>query len=74
LIPYKPSPTPNEVYETKEIEDNIAKNVIDHLSDGAPLYDMITLDFNMKAMVAFDAGRRSCESGVIETAEEPFQG
>lgn len=74
LIPYKPSPIPNEVYETKEIEDNIAKNVIDHLSDGAPLYDMITLDFNMKAMVAFDAGRRSCESGVIETAEEPFQG
>lgn len=74
LIPYKPSPTPNEVYETKEIEDSIAKNVIDHLLDGTPLYDMITVDFNMKAMVAFDAGRRSCESGVIETAEEPFQG
>ena len=27
----------------------------------------------MKAMAAFDAGIRSCESGNIETAEEPFQ-
>lgn len=74
LVPYQPSPAPNEVYETQPIEDNIAKNVIDHLLDGTPLHELITLDFNMKAMVAFDAGRRSCESGAIEMAEEPTQG
>ena len=73
LIPYRPSPQPNEVYETEPIEDNIAKNVIEHIVYKKPLFDMISLDFNMKAMAAFDAGRRSCESGAIEPAEEPFQ-
>lgn len=73
LIPYQPSPLPNEVYETEPAEDNIAKNVIEHFADKKPLFEMITLEFNMKAMAAFDAGIRSCESGNIETAEEPFQ-
>ena len=72
LIPYQPSPTPNEVYVTEPIEDNIALNVLEHLLDGKELHEMLTPEFNMKAMAAFDAGRRSCESGVPEYTEEPF--
>ncbi len=73
LLPYKPSPAPNEVFVTEPIEDNIALNVINHLTKGEPLHELITPEFNMKAMVAFDAGIRSCESGMIENAAEPFQ-
>ncbi|MBQ7900541.1 MAG: hypothetical protein IJ365_01075, partial [Clostridia bacterium] len=66
LIPYKPSPTPNEVYDTQPIEDNIALNVADFIQKGEPLFDMVTAEFNMKVMVAFDAGIRSCNSGKAE--------
>lgn len=74
LIPYKPSPSPNEVHETQPTENMLAKNIIDHYTDGAPLHELLTLDFNMRAMAAFDAGRRSCESGMIENTIDPFQG
>lgn len=73
LIPYQPSPEPNEVFMTEPISDNIASNVINHILDGEPLFEIVTPEFNMKAMAAFDAGIRSCESGMPETAEEPFQ-
>ena len=55
------------------IEDNIALNVINYIIKGEPLFEMVTPEFNMKAMAAFDAGIRSCESGMPELAEEPFQ-
>ena len=32
--------------------------------------DMITAEFNMKVMVAFDAGIRSCDSGIAEEGTE----
>ena len=72
LKPYQPSPTPNEVYKTEPIEDNIAKNTIEHILDNVPLHELITLDFNIKAMAAFDAGGRSCETGNIENTIELF--
>ena len=48
-------------------------NIWNFLHDGKPLHQMITAEFNMKIMAAFDAGRRSCESGVTEYTYEPFQ-
>ena len=73
LIPYQPSPEPNEVYVTEPLNENIASNVINYIIKGEPLFEMVTPEFNMKAMAAFDAGIRSCESGMPELAEEPFQ-
>lgn len=73
LVPYTPSPTPNEVYDTVPISDDLASNIIGFLKRGEPLFEMITADFNMKAMAAFDAGRRSCETGMMEAAEDLFQ-
>lgn len=73
LIPYQPSPEPNEVYVTEPLNENIASNVINYIIKGEPLFEMVTPEFNMKAMAAFDAGIRSCESGMSELAEEPFQ-
>ena len=73
FIPYRPTPEPNEVYVMGPIEDNLAANVIHFLLDGEPLFEMITPEFNMRAQAILDAGRRSCESGQIEYAEEPLQ-
>lgn len=73
LIPYQPSPTPNEVYMTEPIPDNIARCVLDFIRQDQPLFEMVTAAFNMKVMAAFDAGRRSCETGNPEAAAEPFQ-
>lgn len=73
LKPYTPSPSPNEVYVAEPLDDNIALNVIRFITENAPLYEMITADFNMKAQAAFDAGRRSCETGRLEPVIDPFQ-
>ncbi len=74
LLRYKPSPDPDEVYDTsKDTCESMAENVVHHLRDGAPLHELLDVTFNMKVMAAFDAGRRSCESGQIETAIDPFQ-
>ena len=70
---YKPSPAPDEVFAAEPIEDNIGLNVLDFLQKGKPLYELVTAEFNMKAMAAFDAGIRSCKSGNIEPCEEPFE-
>ena len=72
LVPYKPSPLPNEIYDTEPMSENIAINVIRHLKYDEPLNEMVTPEFNMKVMAAFDAGIRSCETGRFETAAEPF--
>lgn len=66
FLPYKPSPAPDAVYDVSEIEDNLALNVINFILKGTPLFEMITADFNIKAMAALDAGIRSCESGKSE--------
>lgn len=66
FLPYSPSPAADEVYEVGEIEDNLAFNVLNFVSKGTPLFEMITAEFNIKAMAALDAGIRSCETGIIE--------
>lgn len=73
LKPYVTSPGPDEIFEAGEPGiEGLAKNVIDFLIDKKPLHELVTPEFNMKAMCAFDAGRRSCESGQVEAAEFPF--
>ncbi|MDP4133324.1 MAG: Gfo/Idh/MocA family oxidoreductase [Bacillota bacterium] len=73
LKPYQPSPTPTEVFQTEgQNNRDMAINIINHIEKGVPLHELLTLDFNMKAMTALDAGIRSCESGNIENTIEPF--
>ncbi len=73
LIPYVPSPEPNEVIKVEDCADNIARNTIDFITKASPLFELVTPEFNMKVMAAFDAGRRSCVSGQAELVKEPFQ-
>ena len=53
--------------------ESLASHLLKHFNEGEPLFEMLSAEFNMKMMCAFDAGRRSCESGMIEKAEDPFQ-
>ncbi len=73
LAPYQPSTTPNQVFETAPVTEDIISCAVDFIREGKPLFEMITPEFNMKAMAAFDAGRRSCQSGMVETTIDPFQ-
>lgn len=74
LKPYQTSPEPDEVYEVGGPKvDGLAQNIIEHFTNGQPLHELLTPEFNMRMMAAFDAGRRSCESGQIEKAIDPFQ-
>ena len=73
LKPYVQSPAPDKVYTCDELKDSIALNVVNHIEKGMPLHELITADFNMKAMAAFDAGIRSCETGTTENTIDPFQ-
>lgn len=73
LIPYQPSPKPNAVYVPDAVEESLGTNLIALVREGKPVYEMLSADFNMKVMSAFDAGIRSCNSGMVEMAEEPFQ-
>ncbi len=60
---------PDEVYNSvpwNNTTDNIALNMYNHIVNGTPLNEMITPEFNIKALAALDAGIRSCESGVTE--------
>ena len=72
LKPYQPSPKPTQVFDTKNSEENIAANVLNHIENGAPLFEMLTPDFNLRAMAALDAGIRSCETGQIVYTDDPF--
>lgn len=72
LKPHQPSPAPTAVYVPEETGESIATNLIDLIRNGKPVYEMLSADFNMKVMSAFDAGIRSCKSGNVELAEEPF--
>lgn len=72
LTPHLPSIDPDEIYPTGPQTEDVVTNVLNHWNNGTPLHELITPEFNMKAMVAIDAGTRSCETGCIETAAEPF--
>lgn len=71
--PYVPTPDPEEEYACEPGTDNLKDNVLNFILHGQPLNEMITADFNMKAQAALDAGRRSCESGMVEETIDPFQ-
>lgn len=45
-------------------------NLYDHLKEGEPLREMITPEFNIKALAALDAGIRSSYSGKWETTRK----
>lgn len=60
---------PDEVYKCCGMDDDLPKNVYEHLVNSKPLHELLTLDFNMKAQAAFDAGIRSCDSGNTEKTE-----
>ena len=58
--------SPYQDIDTQPIEDNIALNLSEFILDNKPLFEMVTVDFNMKVMGLLDAGIRSCESGKTE--------
>ena len=70
--PYVPTPDAEEVYELENSKMNLADNVINFITKGEPLHELLTADFNMKAQAALDAGKRSCESGIEEKTETWF--
>ena len=70
---YRPSCEPTDVYAFDPAVDGVANNMVNHILKGTPIHELTTPEFNMKAMAAFDAGIRSCESGNIETAYDPFE-
>lgn len=73
LKPYVPSPSPTEVFKTEIRErQNISMNLINHLEKGTPLHELVTVDFNIKAMAALDAGIRACESGKSELVKKTW--
>ncbi len=72
LLPYKPSPKPEYVFDAGEKCDSFAREAIGHLKYGKPLCELLTPELNMRVMAAFDAGIRSCRSGNTEKAEDPF--
>lgn len=73
LKPYQPSPAPTESFEMPPQDNTLmARNVVDHFVNGTPIHELLTLDFNMRAASALDAGIRSCESGKVEATIDPF--
>ncbi len=68
--PYVPSPGPTEVFEVGQSTTNVSINLMDHLEKGTPLNHLVTVDFNIRAMAALDAGIRSTESGQIEKVKK----
>lgn len=73
LKPYVTSPDPDEVHMSEETGNALAMNIWEFINEGKKLHPLVTADLNMQIMAAFDAGRRSCDSGVTEYAAEPFQ-
>lgn len=70
LKPYVPSPGPTEVFKTGADDTNISINLINYLEKGTPLHELVTVDFNIRAMAVLDAGIRSCESGKPEEVKK----
>ena len=71
--PYNPTPAPDAVYMSESNGINLATSVWKYLCEATPVHPLITPELNMQIMAALDAGRRSCDTGVTEFAEDPFQ-
>ena len=64
---------PDEVITCKpwnKLTYTLPDNLYDHIKTGTPLYEMITPEFNIKALAALDAGIRSSYSGVWEDTKK----
>ena len=64
---------PTNVYTLRawnELEYTLPVNIYDHIVYKKPLYEMITPEFNIKALAALDAGIRSSYSGKWEETEK----
>lgn len=59
---------PDEVFCDAPEAGNAGVNVVEHFLDNKPLHELLTLEFNMMAQAALDAGIRSCGSGKAEKA------
>lgn len=70
LKPYQPSPKPTQEFTIGERTNNISINLMNYLEKGTPLHEMVTVDFNIRAMAALDGGIRACESGNTETVKK----
>lgn len=57
---------PDKIFDFEGKKEDSGENILNHFINGTPLHEILTLDFNMKAMSALDAGIRSCESGKFE--------
>lgn len=64
---------PDAVYTCtpwNELKYTLPMNLYDHIVKGTPLYEMITPEFNIKALAALDAGIRSSYSGKWEETKK----
>lgn len=64
---------PTDIYTLSawnDIKYTLPLNIYDHIVNKKPLYEMITPEFNIKALAALDAGIRSSYSGKWEETEE----
>ena len=61
-----------EVFEVPKGGTNIGLNFLNHLDDGSALHEMITLEFNMRAMTMLDACRRAAQSGTVVSIQKEW--
>lgn len=65
--PYTSALPPDEVVTPEpQPVGSLAANLIDHIRNQAPIHPLLTLDFNLAALSALDAGVRSTRSGQVE--------
>ena len=60
----------DKIYEYNGETEDSGSNILNHFINGTPLNELLTLEFNMKAMAALDAGIKSCKSGKNEKTIE----
>jgi predicted dehydrogenase len=64
---------PDKVFTPEPIQadrDNLGKETLYHLDTGGPLFPMLDLPLNLKAMSILDTGARSADSGKMEVVND----
>lgn len=65
--PYTKALPPDETIQAPpQPAGSLGANLIAHLRHGQPIHHLLTLDFNLMALAALDAGVRSAASGQVE--------
>lgn len=72
LKPYVPSPEPTKTFDAGTVVNNVSLNFMNHIENGAPLHELVTPDFNIRAMAVLDAGIRSAKSGNCEIVKKTW--